>query len=283
VKVAVLLDIDGTLLDGDVLVDGAAEAVAALRARDIPVLFATNTSRKSRASVAASLVAAGLPADASEILNASWAAAVQLRAAGVNRVHLLLSPDAASDWREFDVVDEDAAAVVVGDMGRLFDFERLERAFRCLRAGARLIAAHKNPYWKGPDGWTLDAGAFVAALEYATNVRAELVGKPAPGFFEMAARILGVETRAMSIVGDDLDADIAGGRAAGLTTWLVRTGKFRAEDLSRVRRDRRPHHELESIRDLVGAVESGRLDKDGVGRKDSKRTRRLTPRSRRRS
>ncbi len=280
---AVLLDIDGTLLDGDVLIEGAAQAVQALRERAIPVLFATNTSRKSRVSVAASLGAAGLPADASEILNASWAAAVQLQSAGVKRVHLLLSPDAASDWHDFDVVEDGAEAVVVGDMGRLFDFERLDSAFRCLRAGARLIAAHKNPFWKGADGWTLDAGAFVVALEYATNVRAEVIGKPARGFFEMAARILGVDVAALSIVGDDLDADIAGGRAAGLTTWLVHTGKFRPDDLKRVPRRRRPDHQLASIRDLIPAIHQGLLDKRKRPRKDSKLTPRSPSRSRRKS
>ena len=256
---AVLLDIDGTLLDGGAPIAGAGEAVAALRARGIPLLFATNTSRKSRASVAASLRDAGIVADAAEVLNASWAAAVQLASARVSRVHLLLTPDAASDWASFEIVDEGAQAVVVGDMGRNFDFDVLERAFRCLRSGARLIAAHKNPFWKGAGGWTLDAGPFVVALEYATGVPAEVIGKPERGFFEMAARILDVDAGAMAIVGDDLDVDVGGGRAAGLTTWLVRTGKFRAEQLDLSPAYRAPHHVLASIRDLIPAIEAGRL------------------------
>jgi HAD superfamily hydrolase (TIGR01458 family) len=256
-------------LDGDALIAGAVEAVAALRARRTPLLFATNTSRRSRAAVAATLSAAGLPVAANEILNAGWAAAERLRSAGVTRVHLLLTPDAAADWPGFEIVDDRAEAVVVGDMGRLFDFDRLERAFRCLRGGARLIAAHKNAFWKSVDGWTLDAGAFVVALEYASGARAEVIGKPAPMFFETAARMLGVETTRMSIVGDDLDADIAGGRAAGLTTWLVRTGKFRPEDLARVARDRAPHHIVDSVRDLVAAIDAGRLDNPDAEPKDS--------------
>ena len=249
-----LLDIDGTLLDGGRPIDGAADALAVLRERGVPVLFATNTSRKSRASIAGSLRSVGLRARDEEVLNASWAAAVRLRSAGVRRVHLLLTPDAASDWGGFDVVDEDAEAVVVGDMGRLFDFSRLERAYRCLRAGARLVAAHRNPYWKGPEGWTLDAGAFVVALEYAAGVEAELIGKPAPGFFEMAARILGRPAAALTIVGDDLDVDVAGGRAAGLRTVLVRTGKFDAARLAATPAERAPDAVLASIRDLPSAL-----------------------------
>jgi HAD superfamily hydrolase (TIGR01458 family) len=246
----ILLDIDGTLLDGGLPVDGAAEALAELRSRGIPLLFATNISRKSRATIAASLRETGLPANDDEVLNASWAAAVRLRSAGVRRVHLLLTPDAAADWGGFDLVEEDAEAVVVGDMGRLFDFARLERAYRCLRAGARLVAAHRNPTWKGPDGWTLDAGAFVVALEYAAGREAELIGKPARGFFEMAARILGCPAPELSIVGDDLDVDVAGGRDAGLRTYLVRTGKFDAAKLASAPAGRAPHVVLDSIREL---------------------------------
>ena len=246
-----LLDIDGTLLESGRAIPGAPEAVAALRARGVSLLFATNTSRKSRADVAASLRAQGIPARDEEVLSASYAAAVLLRAGGLWRVHLLLTPEAAADWRDFEVVDEDAQAVVVGDLGPLFDFDRLARAFRCLRGGARLVASHRNPWWKDDRGEiTLDAGPFVVALEYASGRTAELVGKPAAGFFRMAARLLGEDVGTLGIVGDDLIADIAGGRDAGLTTWLVRTGKFDADRLRRTPPDRAPHHVIGSIAEL---------------------------------
>jgi HAD superfamily hydrolase (TIGR01458 family) len=254
--VGVLLDIDGTLMDSGRAIDGAAEAVRALRARRIPLLFATNISRKARGEVAASLRDAGIEARDEEVLNAGWAAAVLLRADGVRRVHLMLTPSAAVDWHGFDVVDEGADAVVVGDMGRRFDFDRLERAFRCLRDGARLVAAHRNPWWKDDRGEvTLDAGTFVAALEYAAGVKAELVGKPAADFFRMAARVLGEDPGRLVMVGDDLVADVAGGRAAGLATYLVRTGKFDAAALARTPPERAPHRVIESVRELPAALE----------------------------
>ncbi len=248
----ILLDIDGTLLVAGRPVDGAAGAVEALRRAGHRLLFATNTSRKSRAEIAAALRAAGIAAADRDVLNAGSAAAVALAAEGVRRVHALLPEGALADWTDFDLVDRDAEAVVVGDLGAGFDFERLARAFRILRGGrARFIAAHRNPWWRDDRGeLTLDAGAFVAALEYASGREAELIGKPAPGFFRMAARLLGEETAALSIVGDDLVADVAGGRAAGLTTWLVRTGKFDPDALARVLPGQGPHHVLDSVRDL---------------------------------
>ncbi len=103
----------------------------------------------------------------------------------------------------------------------------LNSAFRSLRDGARLVAIHRNRYWLTEEGETLDAGPFVAALEYAARTDAVLVGKPAPTFFEMAARLLRVEREGLVVVGDDPETDIAGAREAGLMAMQVRTGKSR--------------------------------------------------------
>jgi ribonucleotide monophosphatase NagD (HAD superfamily) len=85
-RMGVLLDIDGTILDGGRAIEGAPEAIAALRGRGVPLLFATNTSRKSRAEVAESLRRAGIEVDDGEILSAGHAAAVWLREQGIRRV-----------------------------------------------------------------------------------------------------------------------------------------------------------------------------------------------------
>jgi HAD superfamily hydrolase (TIGR01458 family) len=247
----VLLDIDGTLLDSGRAIDGAAEAVAELRRRGTRLLFATNTSRKSRAEVAASLRRAGIEASDEEILSASWAAAVRLRELQVRRVQLLLAPSSRADWTSFEVTDASPEAVVLGDMGRELTFDVLNAAFRNLRGGARFVATHTNRYWKSDDGeWSLDAGAFVAALEYAAGVQAEVIGKPASGFFRMAAAMLGARPEEMCIAGDDLEADIAGGRSAGLTAYLVLTGKADAKQAAAAPPHAAPHRVLESVREL---------------------------------
>lgn len=246
----VLLDIDGTVLSAGEPIPGAADAIRELRRRGVPLLFATNTSRKSRDEVAASLRDAGVDVESSEVLSAGHAAAGYLRGQGVRRVHLLLTPSARRDWTDFRIDDEDPAAVVVGDLGTHFDFEVLNRAFRFLRQGATLVATQKNRFWQASDGPTLDAGAFVAALEYAAGVSSTVVGKPSAGFFRMGAEILGEPLGSLMIVGDDLESDIQGGRAAGLATCLVRTGKFHADQLARTPPAQAPDHVIDSIADL---------------------------------
>ena len=244
----VLLDIDGTVLAAGQAIPGAAGAVRRLRDAGVPLLFATNTSRKSRDEVATSLCDAGIPVEPAEVLSAGRAAAVHLRGQGVRRVHLLLTPSAQRDWTDFEIVEDEPEAVVVGDLGTHFDFDVLNRAFRNLAGGAALVATQKNRFWQAADGPTLDAGAFVAALEYAARRESVVVGKPSPGFFRMGAEILGEPLESLMIVGDDLEADVDGGRAAGLRTCLVRTGKFEAGRLAAA--EFPPDHVVDSIVDV---------------------------------
>ena len=116
--------------------------------------------------------------------------------------------------------------MVVGDLGDRFTPERLNTAFRLIRQGASFLALHRNRFWHDGDrGWVLDVGPYVAALEYATGIEAELMGKPSPALFRLALDDLGLQAAGVLMVGDDREADIAGGHAAGLRTALVRTGR----------------------------------------------------------
>jgi phospholysine phosphohistidine inorganic pyrophosphate phosphatase len=221
---AVLLDLEGTLFEAGRPVAGAAAALAALDRRGIPYRFVTNTTSRPRRVLAAELAAMDLPADPRLLFTAPDAGRALLLARGWTRAHLLVGivPD-----------DEAPDAIVLGDLGEETTFERLNRAFRMLLAGARLVTLARNRYYRGPDGLRLDQGPFAAALEYASGREAILAGKPSPEFFAAALAPLGVKPSEAAIVGDDAESDVAGGQAAGLRGVLVRTGKFRESDLAR--------------------------------------------------
>jgi HAD superfamily hydrolase (TIGR01458 family) len=121
--------------------------------------------------------------------------------------------------------------VVIGDLGDLWTFDRLNRAFLHLLGGAALIALQRDRYWLRGDGLVLDAGPFVAALEYATGKAATVCGKPSAEFYRTALASLGARTRPADVVmvGDDLWGDVEGAQRAGLRAWMVRTGKFRED------------------------------------------------------
>ncbi len=223
----VLLDIDGTLHEAGQPVRGAAGALAELKER-LPLRLATNTSRMSRRAVAEKLRDLGFQVDERDVLTATVAAAHHLEKTGVTRIQLLAPESVRQDFPGFEITDSGPEAVVVGDLGPGFTFETLNAAFRSLLGGARLVAMHRNRYWLTEAGPTLDAGPFVAALEEAAGTAAELVGKPARPFFDLAAASLGLPANRIAVVGDDPEADIAGGRRAGLIVVQVRTGKSRA-------------------------------------------------------
>lgn len=73
---------------------------------------------------------------------------------------------------------------------------------RLLLAGARLIAIHKTRYYKQPSGLALGPGPFVAALEYASNKEAEVMGKPDKTFYLSAQAQLKCPVEETVIIGD---------------------------------------------------------------------------------
>lgn len=227
----VLLDIDGVLYVGPSPVPGAVEAVARLGESGLPVRFVTNTTRQPRRALVHRLRGLGFPLADDELYTPA-AAARQWLAAHRAEPYLLIHPNLMEDFAGFRADGEDA--VVLGDAGEGFTYAALNRAFRSTLAGAPLLALACNRYFREADGFSLDAGAFVAALEYASGVEAELLGKPAAAFYRSAVAGLGCAPEDAVMVGDDVEADVNGAIAAGLAGILVRTGKYRAEDDARL-------------------------------------------------
>lgn len=221
----VLLDVDGTLLDGIRAIPGAGAAIDRLRRAEIPFRLVTNTTRKPRTAIARTLHEVGIDVGPEEILVPASLAGRLIRDSGRLNVMPLVREACLEDLAGLQVGEGNPDWVVVGDLGAGFTFEGLNRAFHALRDGARLLALHRGRSWKNESGEVvLDAGPFVVALEYAAGVEARLVGKPARDFFDLAAAEIGIEPRRLMMVGDDWTNDIEGGAAAGLRTALVRTG-----------------------------------------------------------
>lgn len=249
---AVLFDLEGTLYEAGRRLPGAAETLAALDRRGIPWRFVTNTTSRPRRALVCELSAMDLPADPERIFTAPLAAREFLLARGWTRAALLVRPAVLEDFPGIEADEETPHAVVLGDLGEETTFARLNRAFRLLLGGAAFVTLARNRYYRGADGLLLDQGPFTAALEYASGTTATLVGKPSPEFFASVLRSLGVACSEAVVVGDDLEADVGGGQRAGLRGVLVRTGKFRQEDLARSAI--RPDAVIDSVADLPALI-----------------------------
>jgi HAD superfamily hydrolase (TIGR01458 family) len=249
---AILLDIDGVLHVSGQPIPGAPEAVSALRRAGNRLRFVTNNTTRPRARLAAELQGIGIELTEDEITTTPLAAGHLLEGSRVLAVTMsAVREDLA---RHVTLVDEGADAVLVGgadetdETAEVFEYGNLNRAFAELREGARLVCLHKNRWWQTSKGPLLDAGAFVAGLEYAAETEAEIVGKPTAAYFQAALAELEASPQDAIMVGDDLEADIGGAKRLGMRGVLVRTGKFRTDSLRDA--DPKPDAVIDSIADL---------------------------------
>jgi HAD superfamily hydrolase (TIGR01458 family) len=225
---AVVLDMEGVLHVDWRAIDGSAAAVGRLSQAGIGLAVLTNTTGRTRAGIAARLAEMGMLIPAERIVTAASAAAEYLRRhhAGA-RVHAVVEPDMAVELAGIELVDEPAAAdvILLGGPDEGWTYPRLNAVFRRLVDGVPLVAMQRNRWWPTAEGPSLDAGAFVAGLEYATGIEATVVGKPAAGIFEVACELAGAEPGEAAMIGDDLESDLRPARAVGMRVVLVRTGK----------------------------------------------------------
>ena len=255
---AVLIDIDGVLTVSWEPLPGAVAALHRLRAAAVPVALVTNTTSRSRASIAGALAGAGFPVTGSDILTAPVIAAAYLRDRYPGaRCLLLNSGDIAQDLAGLTLVrpgdPAPADVVLVGGAGPEFSYQALNQAFGHLQRGARLVAMHRGLYWRTDDGLRLDTGAFLAGLEQAAGTEADVIGKPAAAFFATALAHLGADAAHTVMVGDDIETDVLAAQRQGLTGVLVKTGKY----LPRSHRTASgtPDRVLDSFADLPALLE----------------------------
>ena len=228
-----LIDIDGVLVRGSEVIPGAAETLESLRARKIPLRFVTNTTIYCRHSLLERMVALGFSIEKHELFTATYAAARYLHSQNAQSYYPLLLPDAQLEFDGLEVDEENPEFVVVGDMGASFTFPRLNKAFRAVLNGAQLVALHKKRSWRAAEGLFLDAGPFVVALEYATEASAVVIGKPSQTYFRMVLDDIGLPAPRVAVIGDDIEIDVRGAQLMGMQGWLVKSGRFRKEDLGR--------------------------------------------------
>jgi HAD superfamily hydrolase (TIGR01450 family) len=257
-----LLDLDGVVYRGNQLLPGAAEFVAWADANDRKVVFVSNNSFATVAEVTAKLARLGAPRPEGRLVTAgsATAEAVATRYPG-GRVFALTNEAMASVLRDAGLRTvwengEDGStpdAVVVG-LDRGVTYPRLRRALRAVLSGATLYAVNRDPRLPIEDGFEPGTGAIVAAVEYSSGQRAEMIGKPAPGILLQAMGLASATPAETLAIGDGLDLDIVAGHAAGATTALVLTGLTTAAEANAAIGDRRPELIYDDMAALLTAA-----------------------------
>ena len=223
-----LLDLDGCVWVGDEPTPGAVEAVGALRAAGRRLAFVTNDARHGEDDFVRKLWRLGFQAAREEIVTAGGALQHVLAGSGhatafvigSAAVHRHVTDAGLRILNGSDLADR-AEVVIVSGHDR-FDFAELRGAVQAAVNGAEVWCTSRDATFPMPDGPWPATGAVVAAVEAATGMLARSVGKPEPQLFLTELDRLG-DGRAL-VVGDRLDADMAGAHAAGLDGALVLSG-----------------------------------------------------------
>jgi NagD protein len=206
-----------------------------LREWDIPFLFLTNNSQRTRRDVATKLQRMGMPVEEGHIFTCAMATARFLASQKPRGTAYVIGEGGllnALHLNGYAVVDKSPDYVVVGE-GRTLSFEMLEHAVQMVLGGAKLIATNLDPNCPTQSGTRPGCGAIVSLIEVATGIKAFSVGKPSPVMMRTARKEIGMATSETIMIGDTMETDILGGVQMGYRTILVLTGTTKREDLAK--------------------------------------------------
>ncbi|HRX82169.1 MAG TPA: HAD-IIA family hydrolase [Pirellulaceae bacterium] len=246
-KKGFLIDMDGVIYRGSELVPGADKFIKALVDNDLPFMFLTNNSQRTRRDVATKLWRMGIPVQERHIFTCAVATARFLAQQKPDGTAYVIGEGGllnALHLNGYSIVDHSPDYVVIGE-GRTVTLEMLEVAVQMIFDGAKLIATNLDPNCPTKDGTRPGCGATVAYLETATGRRALGIGKPSPIMMRMARKELGLATSETIMIGDTMETDILGGVQMGYRTVLVLSGGSKRSDIDRYAY--RPDVVIESI------------------------------------
>lgn len=255
----VVCDLDGVVYHGATAVAGAVSALERLGGV-VQVRYATNNASRTPTVVAAQLRELGITLDDADVLTSSTVGAQVLAeslpqgaavlAVGGEGVRVALTESGLEPVTWADPAQPAPVAVLQG-YGAEVTAAQLAEAAYAIQAGARWVATNTDRTLPTARGIAPGNGALVAAVRAAVDVDPEVVGKPGPLMYEQAARLLGRAPERMLGVGDRLETDIAGARAAGMRTALVLTGVHGPGDAAAAPAEQRPELLLEGLADLL--------------------------------
>jgi HAD superfamily hydrolase (TIGR01457 family) len=243
---------DGTFYLGDRLLPGALEFIDLLNRRDVPFLFLTNNSSRTRKEYADKIRHFGLDLPESQIFTSGEATAIYLarRKPGAT-LYVVGTPALEQEFVEhgFRLTPENPDFAVLG-FDTTLTYEKIWKLCDLVVAGVPYIATHPDINCPTETGFMPDIGAMMAMIAASTGRQPDvIVGKPHHPIVEALANKVGLPVEALCMVGDRLYTDIALGKT-GLTTVLVLSGETQPEDL-----EGSPFRPDYTLRDLAALVE----------------------------
>ena len=252
-KLPILIDFDGVIRLGIKPAPDAGEFLQFLLDNNIPSYIISNSTLRTGAEITSYLKENKLPANIPAMTAAD--ATVHYVREHYKKVSVYCIESIKQLFTEF-LDDENPEALVIGDNGDNWNFQLMNDIFGKVYNGADIIAMHMNRYWYPQDGeLSLDAGAFIKAIEYGSGKEATLIGKPSPIYFHSALQMLGLPSDSEFImIGDDIESDIIGAQNAGGRGLLIYTGKTKYPFKEGI--NIKPDYEAQSLTEVISIIET---------------------------
>lgn len=235
------IDLDGTVYKGKDRIPAAARFIRRLQAAHKTILFVTNNSTRQPSFVADNLAHNhDIHVSADNVYTSALATADYLDSiAGNHRKVYIVGESglaAALQAKHFELTNDDEEVqpdyVVVG-LDTNTNYHKLEQAVLDIRAGARFIGTNGDSNLPNERGMTPGAGSLVKLVEYATQKKPLMVGKPQTTIMKMALQKCHLSVDDVLMVGDNYHTDIEAGINVGMDTLLVYTGLSKPAEVKR--------------------------------------------------
>ncbi|RKY93396.1 MAG: hypothetical protein DRQ01_04840 [Ignavibacteriae bacterium] len=220
----VLIDFDGVIKLGEKPAPDASKFLQYITDRKIPSYIISNSTLRTGDEILSFLSDNKINFDVPAMTAVD--ATLHFVKEHYSKISVYCIPSIKKLFKDF-IDDEDPEAVVIGDIGDNWNFKLINDIFRKVKGGVPLIAMHHNRFWY-PDGenLSLDAGAFIKAIEYGAERESILIGKPSPLYFKTALSLLGFSADdEFFMIGDDLENDVVAAQKMGGRGVLIYTGK----------------------------------------------------------
>ena len=245
-----LIDLDGTIYNGDKKIKYAKEFVDYLNTNNIDYLFLTNNSTRQPKEVAEHLKKFDIDTSEEHVFTSSDATKIYLKGKGYKNLYVIGESGLKNTLSSFNQKEnEDCVDAVVVGLDRKLSYDKLTIATRAILKGAELIGTNPDTLLPTANGFMPSNGGQVKYLEYATSTPATFIGKPSKIIMESAINLFSYGKDEIVMIGDNYDTDIMAGINGGIDTIHVQTGVTSVEDLES--KAHKPTYSIKNLFELV--------------------------------
>lgn len=223
---AVLFDLDGTLYYGETAIDGAIEAVQAMRNLGLQVFFLTNNSTKTREQIYHRLNNMGIVCQCDEVYTSGYTAALYAKKEKLENVYIFGSDNLIGEFTSCGVnvvQDEKKADNLIIGYNPDFNYEELTKALNVALKAKMIISCNTERKFPGKDARLMPGcGAMVAALEHCSGKKSDyVIGKPNTLMLDMLCELYHFSNDDLLMVGDTYESDIIMANRKGIRSVLI--------------------------------------------------------------